>query len=126
MLKKPNLTPEKGKAVAYCNQFPSNFLKPYGRAAETPTPETINKRTNSISCEWFIHPKVAMSEFGATLVENLSLLKDHSSPLLRRSKFVELLPSTPSIPSPRTMQQPNTSKPLCTTCMTKTTASKAS
>ena len=94
MLKKPNLTPDKGKAVSYFNQFPSNFLKPYGRAAEPPTQETIKKRTNSISCEWFVRPKVAMSEFAATMVENLSVLKDHKSPLVRTSRFTQLVESS--------------------------------
>ena len=94
MLKKPNLTPEKAKAVAYFKQFPSNFLKSYGRAAEPPTQETINKRTHSISCEWFLCPKVAMSEFAATMVENLSVLKDHKSPLVKTSKFSQLVESS--------------------------------
>ena len=71
-----------------------NFLKPYGRAAEPPTQKTINKCTNSISCEWFLCPKVAMSGFAATMVENLSVLKDHKSPFVKTSKFSQLVKSS--------------------------------
>lgn len=94
MFKKQNLTPEKTKAVSYFNQFPANFLKPYGRAADPPTEETINKRTNPISCEWFLCPKVVMSEFAATMVENLALLEDHNSPLVKNAKFRRVMESS--------------------------------
>lgn len=49
---------------------------------------------NLISCEWFLRPKVTMSEFAATMVENLSVLKDHKSPLVKTSKFTQLVESS--------------------------------
>lgn len=86
MYKKMNKSPEK-KAVSYFNHFPSNFLKPYGKANLPPDEETIQRRINPVSCEWFLRPKVAMSEFSATVTENLLLLKDENFQLIRSSKF---------------------------------------
>ena len=76
MYKQSKGTPEKQKPVQYFNQFPVNFLRPYGRVDDAPDEETISKRINPISCEWFGWPKVAMSEFADTITQNMALLED--------------------------------------------------
>lgn len=92
MYKQSKGTPEKPKPVQYFNQFPENFLRPYGRVANPPDEETISKRINPISCEWFGRPKVAMSEFADTITQNMELLKDEDMKyeLIDTAKFSEI------------------------------------
>ena len=90
MYKQNKGTPEKPKAVSYFNQFPSNFLKPYGKADSAPDDDTISRRTNPISCEWLFRPRVAMSEFAETITENLQLLQDDNLALVNTSKFASI------------------------------------
>lgn len=82
MLKKKQLTPEKPKAVGFFNHFPANFLRPYGLANDPSPIDTLNRRTNPKSCEWLIRPNYAMSEFSATIHENVEYLKGEKSSLL--------------------------------------------
>ena len=81
---------EKPRAVSYFNQFPANFLKPYGKADSPPDEDTISKRTRPISCEWFLRPKVAMSEFTETITQNIEILKDEHIKYIDASKFEEM------------------------------------
>jgi hypothetical protein len=90
MYKQNRGTPEKPKAVSYFNQFPSNFLKPYGRTDSAPDDDTISRRTNPISCEWFLRPRVAMSEFPETMTENLQLLQDEKFTLVNTSEIATI------------------------------------
>jgi hypothetical protein len=74
-------------AGSYFNQFPSNFLTPYGKADSPQDDGTIRRRTNPISCEWSLRPKVAMSELAETVTENINVLKQDNLTLLETSRF---------------------------------------
>ena len=86
--KKPS--PESPKAVSYFNQFPSNFLKPYGKADDVPDQDTLSRRTKPISCEWYLRPRVALSEFAETVTENLKLLTNKDLHLVDIEKFASI------------------------------------
>ena len=75
---------------SYFNQFPANFLKPYGKADSPPDEDTISRRIKPISCEWFLCPKVAMSEFAETITQNMEILKDEHMKYIDASKFSEM------------------------------------
>lgn len=92
MYKKTTKSSEK-KAVSYFNHFPSNFLKPYGKASTVPDEETIQRRINPVSCEWLLRPRIAMSEFSATVVENLTLLKNENFEFIKKTKFAAIFDS---------------------------------
>lgn len=63
---------KKPKAMSYFNQFPANFLRPYGKADPAPEEETIGR--HHLLCEWFMRPNVAMSEIADTITENIEIL----------------------------------------------------
>jgi hypothetical protein len=90
MFKQNKGSAEKPKAVSYFNEFPSNFLKPYGKADSPPDDDTVSRRTNPISGEWFLRPRIAMSEFAETLTENLKLLKDDNLTLVNTAEFATI------------------------------------
>lgn len=88
----PGSSPAKSKGVLYFDQFPSNFLKPYGLASDVPDDDTLEKRANHRSCEWLLRPGFGMSEFSATLADNVAFLDDEKIPFLRKKslqKFFE-------------------------------------
>lgn len=71
----------------YFNHYPSNYLKPYGLASPAPDHITLLKRANPISCERLKRPKIAMSEFAATMVENIKWLSTEKSKWENRSEM---------------------------------------
>jgi hypothetical protein len=76
-------------AVLYLNQFPKNFLRPYGRQEEAPNEDTVYKRIKPESCEWLLRPKVATSELADTIQKSLETLEEVSGrTLLRASSLV--------------------------------------
>jgi hypothetical protein len=46
--------------VQYLNQFPKNFLRPYGRQDNPPTEQIVYRRIKPESCEWLVRPIVAI------------------------------------------------------------------
>ena len=60
-----------GNGVLYLNQFPKNFLRPYGAVDQAPTEDVVFRRVSPASCEWLKRPKVAMSEMAETLTTNI-------------------------------------------------------
>ena len=94
-------SPEKAKGVPYFNHFPSNFLSPYGRVLNMPTEAQFDARANPKSCEWLLRPDIAVSEFSATMTQNLQLLMDANIPFLRKKKmepaFQEIQAYLPSL-----------------------------
>ena len=90
MYKQNKGSTEKPKTVSYFNQFPSNFLKPYGKGDSLADEDTISRQTNPISCKWFLRPRAGMSEFAETVTENLNLLKDENLTLIKTSKFAPI------------------------------------
>ena len=83
----PSDTPS---GVLFYNHFPSNFLRPYGVADSWPHDKTIFKRVNPKNCEWLIRPQVAMSEFAATINENMDFLATDNNALIQTEKFAEM------------------------------------
>ena len=77
-------------ATKYFNHHPSNFLNPYGLAADAPDAEKILRRIHPISCEWLKRPRIAMSEFAQTMVDNIEWLVDEGKDLVD-SKKIEVL-----------------------------------
>ena len=69
-------------ATQYFNHFPSNFLTPYGMATAAPDGEKIMRRIHPVSCEWLKQPKVAMSEFADTMVQNMEWLNSEGKTLV--------------------------------------------
>lgn len=96
----PVPSPAKAKGVLYFDQFAANFLKPYGLASDVPDDETLEKRANHRSCEWLLRPGFGMSEFAATLADNVSFLENEKIPFLKKKNlqqffedFKQYLPS---------------------------------
>ena len=79
------------KGVSYFNHFPPNFLAPYGKASQAPDGETIDRRTNAMSCEWLTRPAVAVSEFAATMRENLVLLSEGGNQVTKTKTFKKVV-----------------------------------
>jgi hypothetical protein len=76
-------------AVQYLNQFPKNFLRPYGRQDNPPTEQIVYRRIKPESCEWLVRPKVAISEMAETIQQNLEVLEEQTGgTLLRASSLV--------------------------------------
>ena len=71
----------------FFNQFALNFLRPYGPALPVPDDETISRRTNQVSCEWFLRPDIAMSEFAESITANLKILQKDNLKLVKKAKF---------------------------------------
>ena len=71
-----------GNGVLYRNQFPKNFLRPYGAVEQAPTEDVVFRRVSPASCEWLKRPKVAMSEMAETLSTNMDMLTAKKSKLL--------------------------------------------
>ena len=69
------MTPEKG-GVGYFQQFPKNFLRPYGEVDPAPTEAVVFKRTQPFSCEWLTRPKIAMSELAETIRKEFGIALD--------------------------------------------------
>ena len=78
-----------GRGVIF-NQFPRQFLWPYGEADDIPSPETVFRRIQTFTCEWLVRPKVALSEFSETILTNLELIKQEQSGLFC-SEFIQYL-----------------------------------
>ena len=68
--------------TVYLNQFPKNFLRPYGAVDQAPTEDVIFRRVSPASCEWLKRPKVAISEVAETLRTNMDMLTRKKSKLL--------------------------------------------
>ena len=68
--------------TVYLNQFPKNFLRPYGAVDQAPTEDVVFRRLSPASCEWLKRPKVAMSEMAETLSTNMDMLTRKKSKLL--------------------------------------------
>ena len=83
----PSNTPS---GVLFYNHFPSNFLRPYGLTDSRPHDNTIFKRLNPKNCEWLIRPQVAMSEFAATIKQNMDFLATNNNSLIQTEKFDEM------------------------------------
>lgn len=80
-------SPQKQKGISYFNHFPSNFLKPYGRVHDNIEENNmLDTRANPRSCEWFLRPDFAVSEFAQTMAENLSVLKDDEEDTIIRNR----------------------------------------
>lgn len=86
-------SPAKG-AVQYLNQFPKNFLRPYGKQDKVPTEDTVFRRTKPESCEWLVRPKVAASELAETIEQSLESLDDLSGRILLRPSALVKFKST--------------------------------
>ena len=73
----PFSSPKKNsqKAVGFFQQFPRQFVRPYGEADTAPNEETILKRIKPFTCEWLLRPKIALSEFSDTILKNTELMK---------------------------------------------------
>ena len=71
----------------FFNQFALNFLRPYGPAVPVPDDETIARRTNQVSCEWFLWLDIAMSEFAESITANLKILQKDNLKLVKKAKF---------------------------------------
>ena len=82
-------SPSSPGGTRYFNHFPSNFLKPYGLASPPPDDNTLQRRINPISCEWLKHPHIPMSEFAATMVENLNWLASSPSDFVNHKALKE-------------------------------------
>lgn len=80
--RKPNASPPSPSGTSYFNHFPSNFLKPYGQSSSAPDHVTLMKHINPKSYEWLERPKVAMSEFASTIVDNMNWLSSLQNPVL--------------------------------------------
>ena len=105
-------TPEKPKGVGFFNHFPANFLKPYGLANDPPTPEMLQRRTNPKSCEWLIRPNFAMSEFCATMHENLEYLEKVETDILDKFVIGEIIKNfQPFLPSLKRLNTKNEKEP---------------
>jgi hypothetical protein len=64
------------RGVGFFQQFPRQFLRPYGEAEKAPSTDTVFKRIKPFTCEWLLRPKVALSEFADTMLKNTALIKD--------------------------------------------------
>ena len=73
--------------VSYFKQFPVNFLKPYGEAADSPTSATLERCLGPHCCEWYGRPDVALSELPETIHKNIELL---TSPTLLWKKGLSM------------------------------------
>ena len=79
-MKKTSLAPS--IAVRYVNQFPKNFLRPYGGVEKLPDEDLVFHRTKPESCEWYGRPNVAISELSETIAANLAKIESADSPVL--------------------------------------------
>ena len=86
--KKNPSTPESPKGVGFFNHFPTNFLRLYSVADPRPDENTVFRRINPKCCEWLTRPKIAMSEFASTIIENLELLAKKKHVAVKRQKFL--------------------------------------
>ena len=75
-------TPSKSKGVGFFNQYPKNFLRPYGAADEAPSAETIFRRTNSMNWEMLTRPAIHFSEVADMFADNLAVVSQ--SPLISK------------------------------------------
>lgn len=70
------------RGVGFFQQFPRQFLRPYGEADKAPPVETVMKRIKPFTCEWLLRPKVALSELSDTVLKNTNVIKSHSQTIL--------------------------------------------
>eukprot|EP00795_Rhopilema_esculentum_P011125 gene11126-20005_t len=89
---------KQGEGVSFFSHFPKNFLRPYGKAEETITEETILRRITPKNCEWLCRPQTAISELHATLSGNIEILD--KTPLLTAEKIEEGRSSMRSLMEP--------------------------
>ena len=76
------------RGVGFFQQFPRQFLRPYGEAEKAPSTDTVFKRIKPFTCEWLLRPKVALSEFADTMLKNTALIKDQANTVLT-AEFVK-------------------------------------
>ena len=53
------------------NLFPKDFLKPYGLATDHIDKSMLKRRLQSFTCELLRRPGIGVSEYAATMTENL-------------------------------------------------------
>lgn len=74
--RKVKYSPDKTtNAVNYLVQYAKMFVAPYGEADAAPDKASVFRKLKPFNCEWMLRPKVAMSEFSATLLENNHLFQ---------------------------------------------------
>ena len=74
-------TPTKAYGVQWYNQYPKQMLRPYGELKEPLSEEEILDILKPINCEYFLRPKIALSEMSETASKNyeraIDLLKKY-------------------------------------------------
>ena len=73
-------TPKKKEdSVTYFNHFRKDFIRPYGLAHDAMSFEdsTLKRRLNSINCEFYLRPQIAISEFAETVSANLKYMEEN-------------------------------------------------
>ena len=75
-------TPTKAYGVQWYNQYPKQMLKPYGELKDPLSEEEILDILKPINCEYFLRPKIALSEMSETVSKNygraIDLLKKYN------------------------------------------------
>lgn len=83
-------TPASPGGTQFFQHFPSNYLRPYGLADPEPDHEKLQKRINPINCEWLKRPQTGMSEFAATVVDNMNWLASNPSRFINKEFWNEI------------------------------------
>ena len=73
-------TKKEGDSVNFFKHFSKDFLRLYGLAHDPSAYEdlTIKQRLNSYNGEFLLQPQICISEFAATLLENMDYLEENS------------------------------------------------
>ena len=79
--------------VNYFQHFPKSFINSYDEALQDITDDDVLARLHPWNCEWLKRPRVACSEYAATVTANLDILRSYKGKVFSKS-LVEFLDDT--------------------------------
>ncbi|XP_078487882.1 uncharacterized protein LOC144745821 isoform X2 [Ciona intestinalis] len=82
---------ENSGKINYFQQFPKDFLRPYGVATlpRTATDEDFKMKLKNFTCEWFTRPGIALSELTETTTKNWERISNDLSDISFEPFFTE-------------------------------------